>query len=133
MNNTARIVTVLLVAAVAVVILILKPGVSDNSGTELSQATGLPKLLDLGAETCIPCKKMKPILADLADQYSEIFTVEVINIRDNEEIARLYDVSLIPTQIWFDADGMELFRHQGFIARDAILAKWRELGLDIPS
>ena len=47
--------------------------------------------------------------------------------------ANLYQVKLIPppTQIFFDASGNELFRHQGFFSREDILAKWKELGVDL--
>jgi thioredoxin 1 len=37
---------------------------------------------------------------------------------------------MIPTQIFFDADGNELFRHEGFYARADMLAKWQELGYE---
>jgi len=40
-------------------------------------------------------------------------------------------IGLIPTQVFFAADGSELFRHEGFFGRDDILAKWRELGVEI--
>jgi thioredoxin 1 len=38
---------------------------------------------------------------------------------------------MIPTQIFFDTAGKELFRHEGFFAREDILLKWKELGVDI--
>lgn len=132
MNKTGRIVAILLVVCVAAVILIFKPGSSGEPAGEVAM-TGLPKLLDLGAETCVPCKQMMPILAQLSEDYKDVFTVEVINIHQQGDAAEKYGVSLIPTQIWFDSDGNELFRHTGFIAKDAILAKWRELGVAIPS
>ena len=42
-----------------------------------------------------------------------------------------YEVSTIPTQIFFDAEGKERFRHEGFFSREEILAKWRELGVEL--
>jgi thioredoxin 1 len=38
---------------------------------------------------------------------------------------------VIPTQIFFDAEGKELFRHVGFFAKEDILAKWKELGVEL--
>lgn len=90
----------------------------------------LPRLLDLGAKKCIPCKKMAPILEELSDEYAGIFDVEFIDVwlPENEKRAEEYNISLIPTQIFFDASGKELWRHEGFLAKEDILAKWKELG-----
>jgi thioredoxin 1 len=38
---------------------------------------------------------------------------------------------VIPTQIFYDAAGRELFRHEGFFGKDDILAKWKELGVSL--
>lgn len=88
----------------------------------------LPKLVDVGADKCIPCIKMAPILDQLRDDYAgqmEVVFVDVWKYRD--EAAR-YRVQMIPTQIFFAADGRELYRHTGFFGREDILGKWRELG-----
>ncbi len=49
----------------------------------------------------------------------------------NPGAGEAYGIKLIPTQIFFAADGTELFRHEGFFATEDILAKWRELGVDL--
>lgn len=97
-----------------------------------TQASTLPKLLDLGSKTCIPCKMMEPILEELTKDYAGKFDVEFIDIglRENAAFARQHEIKAIPTQIFFDKDGKELWRHEGFLAKDAILAKWKELGYD---
>ena len=91
----------------------------------------LPKLLDLGATKCIPCKKMAPILEELKKEYTGRMEVEFIDVWKDESAAKKYGISLIPTQIFFDASGKELFRHEGFYAKADILAKWRELGVKL--
>jgi thiol-disulfide isomerase/thioredoxin len=90
----------------------------------------LPKLLDLGAGHCVPCKMMKPILDELQTGFAEQFETVYIDIAENRPAAREYGVRVIPTQIFFDADGNELFRHEGFMAKEDLLAKWQELGFD---
>jgi thioredoxin 1 len=92
-------------------------------------ATALPRLVDLGSTTCIPCKRMAPILAELATEQSGSFAVEVIDIRERPDAGAEYGIRLIPTQIFYAADGSELWRHEGFIAKADILAKWTELGV----
>jgi len=90
----------------------------------------LPKLLDLGADKCIPCIKMVPILDALKEDFSGQLDVEFINVWKHKEEAAQYGVRMIPTQIFFDADGKELYRHQGFIGREDILEQWQKLGYE---
>jgi len=93
----------------------------------------LPRLIDLGADKCIPCKRMAPILDELAHTYRDVFEVEFIDVWKNPAAAKPWGLRVIPTQVFIDATGTERFRHEGFLARDAILETWRELGVDIPS
>ncbi len=91
----------------------------------------LPRLIDLGADKCIPCKAMAPILEGLKKDFASTFGVEFIDVWKNPQEADKYGVKIIPTQIFFDASGKELFRHQGFLSKEDILAKWREFGVEV--
>lgn len=92
----------------------------------------LPKLVDLGASKCIPCKKMAPILEELKRDYAGILDVEFIDVwqKENAKKAEEYKVESIPTQVFLDPKGKELWRHVGFFSKEDILAKWKELGYD---
>jgi thioredoxin 1 len=90
----------------------------------------LPKLIDLGAGKCIPCKMMAPILEELKKEYQGRLDVVFIDVWENKNEASKYGIQMIPTQIFYDASGKELFRHEGFFAKNDILTKWKELGLD---
>jgi len=91
----------------------------------------LPLLLDLGATKCIPCKMMAPILDELREEYRGRFEVVFIDIWENKEAISEYNVRVIPTQIFFNAKGKELFRHQGFYSKEQIIAKWKEFGINL--
>ena len=91
----------------------------------------LPKLLDLGSDECIPCKMMAPILEELKTEYAGKFQVEFLDVRKDPALGKAYNIQLIPTQIFFDASGRELFRHEGFYSKEDILAKWKELGIEM--
>jgi thioredoxin 1 len=95
----------------------------------------LPKLLDLGAKKCLPCKKMAPILEELAQEFKGVFEVEFIDVwqPQNKEKAKAYSVQSIPTQIFFDASGKELWRHEGFFSKEDILNQWKILGFAFQS
>ncbi|MFH0963046.1 MAG: thioredoxin family protein [Planctomycetota bacterium] len=90
----------------------------------------IPRLVDLGRTFCIPCKKMAPILAGLKVEYAGRLDVEFIDVGDNPDAARKYGIRLIPTQVFIDASGKELSRHEGFMSRDDILGQWKKLGVE---
>jgi len=90
----------------------------------------LPRLVDLGADKCIPCKMMAPILEELKKEYAGKFEVQFIDVWKNPSAGEEYGVQMIPTQIFFDASGTERFRHTGFFGKEDILAKWKELGVE---
>lgn len=106
------------------------PAPQATAGEAPATVAALPRLVDLGADKCIPCKAMAPILEELKKEYEGVFAVEFIDVWKKPEAAEPFNIQLIPTQIFFDASGRELFRHQGFFAKADILAKWKELGID---
>ncbi|MEI8039442.1 MAG: thioredoxin family protein [Verrucomicrobiota bacterium] len=145
MKTPAKIIIILLVVGAAAAAIVLKgtksrnaansstPG-SDTSGESsvaaaVDVAAKLPKLLDLGATKCIPCKMMVPVLEGLKQEYAGKLNVEFIDVWENESAGKKYGVEMIPTQIFHDATGKELFRHTGFFGKEDILAKWQELGV----
>ena len=89
-------------------------------------ANKLPKLLDLGAKKCVPCKMMAPLLEELAKDYKGRMDVEFIDVWENPEAAEKYGIKSIPTQIFYDAEGKEFFRHVGFFPKEDILATFKE-------
>ena len=104
------------------------------AGTETRaavQGQSLPRLVDLGATKCIPCKMMAPILAELKSNYVGRLDVQFIDVWENPDAGKKYGINVIPTQIFYDADGKERFRHEGFFGKEDILGKWKEFGVDL--
>lgn len=102
---------------------------APSGATATAERTkALPRLVDLGATKCIPCKMMAPILEDLKKTYAGKIDVQFIDVWENPAAGGQYGIKVIPTQIFYDAAGKELFRHEGFFGKDDILAKWKELG-----
>jgi len=108
-----------------------QPAAQEQTAAEKDVPTALPRLVDLGADKCIPCKMMAPILEELKEEYKDRMEVEFVDVWKNPDAGKAYGISVIPTQIFYDADGKELFRHQGFISKEDILAQWKELGVDL--
>lgn len=91
----------------------------------------LPKLLDLGSDKCIPCKMMIPVLDELTKEYKGKLEVEFIDVWKDRSAGEKYKIQSIPTQIFLDAKGKELFRHVGFYPKADIIAKFKELGIKL--
>jgi len=96
-----------------------------------TQAGGIPRLVDLGAGKCIPCKAMAPILEGLKTEYAGRMDVQFIDVWKDPDAGKAHGITIIPTQIFYAADGRELARHQGFMDKDAILAQWKALGVSL--
>jgi thioredoxin 1 len=135
-RSTLRLVAAVAIVGVAIAAYMLRPaadaGTTPTDEAPVAAATALPRLLDLGADKCVPCKMMAPILEELKETYAGTMTVEFIDVWKDPTAAQPYGIRVIPTQIFYSADGTELFRHEGFYSREDILAKWRELGVSLP-
>ena len=155
MNKVMKIVIVIaLIAVVGIVIAIKQQGKSSdlksdvvaslntNAATDntlknlentsnTEKSSNLPRLVDLGAGKCIPCKMMAPMLEELKAGYKGRLEVAFIDVWKKPDEAKKYGIKIIPTQIFYDASGKELFRHEGFFSKEDILAKWKELGIDL--
>jgi thioredoxin 1 len=138
MSSRSRLAVLAAVAVAVVVVLVARDAnrsrpPAAGGATAGSDRTGaiapLPRLVDLGSDKCVPCKMMAPILEELAQDYSGSFRVEVIDVREDREAGGEYGIRVIPTQIFLDAGGVERWRHEGFLSKEAILEKWEELGV----
>jgi len=97
----------------------------------VSQAllSGKPTVIDLGARTCIPCKKMAPILESLSGEYRGKAGVLFIDVHDDQAAAQKFRVQMIPTQIFFNTQGKEVKRHVGFMDKHDIVTELKTAGL----
>ena len=135
MNTAGKIAAVLvLIAAVGITVALRQSrlsGLQEQTRDNGPASTTLPRLVDLGAGKCIPCKMMAPILAELKKEYAGRLKVEFIDVWENPDEGAEYSIRMIPTQIFYDASGKELFRHEGFFGKADILTKWKELSVNI--
>ena len=77
-------------------------------------------LVDLGAKTCIPCKMMAPILEELKTEYKGRAEVVFIDVHEKTDMAKPFALMAIPTQVLYDRQGKEVFRHVGFLEKKAL-------------
>lgn len=101
---------------------------SERLPKEVAKIT-LPKLLDFGAGTCIPCKKMAPILQELSEEYKGRVVIKVIEVYQEQQLTRANGIRLIPTQIFFDSKNKEVYRHVGFMGKEEIKKVFETMGV----
>jgi thioredoxin 1 len=124
----ALLVLVVFMAAGVLTISAIRPGVIGNTAVA---GNSLPVLVDLGADRCVPCRMMAPILEELKKEYKGKLDVVFYDVWKDSAPAQKYKINYIPTQIFLDENGKELYRHVGFYSKEAILDKWKELGYDL--
>jgi len=89
----------------------------------------LPKLLDFGAGTCIPCKAMAPILKELVEEYKGRVDIKIIEVYQEREMTKANRVRLIPTQVFYDTKNQEVSRHEGFMDKEQIKKVFDKMGV----
>ena len=93
---------------------------------------GSVTMVDLGAKKCIPCKMMAPILVKLEKAYHGKANIVFIDVWENRDQAPRFKISAIPTQIFFDENGEEVYRHVGFLDEKSIIEQMTKMGVDEP-
>ncbi len=90
---------------------------------------GVATMVDLGANKCIPCKMMAPIIRELQNEYAGRASIIFIDVWKHREQAQRFSIRAIPTQIFYDKSGREVQRHVGFLDKKSIVAAFEKLGV----
>ena len=90
---------------------------------------GMVTMVDLGAGACIPCKMMAPILEKLEKAYAGRAAVVFFDVWKDPKPAHRFGIRSIPTQIFFDKEGKEVYRHEGFLGEKEIVGKFKDMGV----
>jgi len=91
---------------------------------------GMVTMVDLGATSCIPCKMMAPILQKLEKRYAGKAAIVFLDVWVDPKPAHSFGIRIIPTQIFFNKKGEEMYRHEGFMSEEAIVTVLQKLGVN---
>ncbi len=86
--------------------------------------------IELGADKCIPCRRMQPIMKEIAEEFAGQVQVVFYDVWKDPRPARKYGIQLIPTQVFIDKDGKEFFRHVGFFPKEEIVKILKKKGIN---
>jgi len=127
--------------------------VTGSLDIEKLKSYGLPIMIDFGADSCIPCREMYPVLEELNGELRGKVIIKFVDIWKYESLAAGYPISVIPTQVFFDKDGkpytpkdpetwqMQIYSskdtkehvfttHEGGMTKAQILAIFKEMGVE---
>lgn len=101
----------------------------DKTDRKIGESKNLGRLLEVGSNSCASCQAMNKVLEELSTSHSSRVRIEKVDIFKQKEAMASLDVRVIPTQIFYDKNDKELFRHEGYYSLAEILAKLDELGI----
>ena len=101
-----------------------------TNNLELDFSKHLITFIELGADRCIPCKAMQPIMKEIAVEYAGKVQVVFYDVWKDPEPGRKYGIQLIPTQVFLDKTGKELFRHTGLFPKKELVEFLKKQGVN---
>lgn len=87
-------------------------------------------MIDLGAKKCIPCKMMAPIMEKMERVYKDKAAIVFIDVWKHHDQFKRFGIRAIPTQIFYNEKGEEVYRHVGFMSEEAIVKQLKKMGVN---
>ena len=116
-----NIITIAIIASIALISCQKQSNPSPAAKLAVTNsATAKIKFLEIGSDKCIPCKQMKVVTENIVKKYGDELAFQYIDIYENKDVADDYKVQLIPTQIFYNQKGVEIFRHVGYFPEEKI-------------
>lgn len=115
------------IPVVFVILLLLAPATVFSNADPGIPVAGTVTMVDLGADKCIPCKMMAPILVELRKEYEGKAAIIFLDVWKDPSLGKPFGIRTIPTQIFYDKTGKEVWRHEGFLKKESIVEKLESL------
>ncbi len=104
-------------------------GSEEKSPVPEAPVKGMVTMVDIGAKKCIPCKMMAPILKELSEEYAGKAAIVFIDVWEHPGEGQKFGIKSIPTQIFYDKEGKEVSRHEGFMPKNSIESRLEKMGV----
>lgn len=104
----------------------VKKWINENYNYTLNDKDFECTLLEFGTGNCVQCKQMEPVLEALKNDKKLGINVVFLHTMnpENQSVIKYYGVSAIPMQVLLDKNGVEFFRHYGFISEEELKLKF---------
>ena len=121
-----------------VVVILISLCLSAWSGVMAQEAEPAPvfpvpgrvTVVDIGSDKCLPCQLMAKMMTELGAAYQGRAAFIFIDVWKHREVMDECGIDRMPTQIFYDQEGEEVFRHEGFMTKKAIVEKLEKLGIE---
>ena len=123
------------VLCIAITALLMFPATADAGQAQNAEAIppvptpGMVTMVDLGANKCIPCKMVAPVIEELKKEYAGRASILFIDVWERREQVQRFGIRGIPTQIFYDKNGKEAGRHVGYFDKKSIVQIFEQLGV----
>ncbi len=124
---TMKYITVSVLTLAVALFVLSTPAYADKNDN--IPAKGTVTMIDLGAKSCIPCKMMAPILEKMEKKYAGKAVIHFYDVWKDREPAVRFKIRVIPTQIFFDKNAKEVYRHEGFMSEANIVSQLSKMGV----
>jgi thioredoxin 1 len=110
---------------------VVEPGMETQTEADFRKALkgGKPMVVDFGSNRCIPCRQLRPVLQKVRKDHEGKLEVLIIEIQKNQQLAAEYQIQVMPTVVFIDKAGKEVFRHQGFMSEEKIKEQLAKMGV----
>jgi len=110
---------------------VVEPGMETQTEADFRKALkgGKPMVVDFGSNSCIPCRQLRPVLQKVRKDHEGKLEVLIIEIQKNQQLAAEYQIQVMPTVVFIDKTGKEVFRHQGFMSEEKIKEQLAKMGV----
>jgi thioredoxin 1 len=102
---------------------------SVDDALAAAKSEGKIVMLEIGSVGCIPCDRMRPVMARLSADYAGKLEVIFVDVKKDQKSARKFGVYAIPTQVFLDRNGKEFHRHMGYYEYEKIVAVLGKAGI----
>lgn len=104
-------------------------GAANDPLGDAARAAGKPLIVDFGMTRCLQCIQQAKTMDRLKETFGEKVLLQFVHVGEQDALASAYKVMLIPTLVYFDPQGREVFRNVGQMEHDEMVVKARKLGL----
>lgn len=100
----------------------------DNP-VDKARRSGKPSMIEFGSTGCVPCDMMQPILEKLKKKFPDKLNVVFVHVGEDQMLGARFGIRMIPVQVFYDAQGKEVFRHKGFFKEEDVLKQLKKMGV----